>query len=68
LVPERFRKPVLPNEEVQVTLEITRIKGAIVDIDISVEDAQGQRLTSAQARVLAPDDAYRTWWEAQPHT
>jgi acyl dehydratase len=64
-VPERFRKPVLPDEEVQVTLEITRIKGAIIDVDIRVEDAEGNRLTNAQARVLAPDDAYRTWWKAQ---
>ena len=64
-VPERFRKPVLPDEEVLVTLEITRIKGAIIDVDISVEDAAGSRLTNAKARVLAPDDAYRAWWETQ---
>ncbi len=64
-VPERFRKPVLPGEEVVVTFEITRIKGALVDVDLTVEDAQGVRLTNAQARILAPDEAYRQWWEAQ---
>jgi len=64
-VPERFRKPVLPGEEVVVTFEITRIKGAIVDVEITVEDAQGVRLTNAQARVVAPDEAYRAWWEAR---
>ena len=64
-VPERFRKPVLPGEEVVVTFEITRIKGAIVDFEMTVEDAQGVRLTNAQARVVAPDDAYRAWWEAR---
>ena len=64
-VPERFRKPVLPGDEVVVTFEITRIKGAIIDVDMTVTDAQGERLTHAQARVLAPDEAYRAWWETQ---
>jgi len=64
-VPERFRKPVLPDEEVVVTFEITRIKGAIIDIDLAVTDAQGARLTNGQARVLAPDEGYRQWWEGQ---
>ena len=64
-VPERFRKPVLPGDEVVVTFEITRIKGAIIDVDVTVTDAQGERLTNAQARVLAPDEAYRAWWETQ---
>lgn len=67
-VPERFRKPVLPGEEVVVTFEITRIKGAIIDIDLAVTDAQGVRLTNGQARVLAPDEAYRQWWEGQRGT
>jgi acyl dehydratase len=64
-VPERFRKPVLPGDEVVVTFEITRIKGAIIDVDMTVTDGQGERLTSAQARVLAPDESYRAWWETQ---
>ncbi len=38
-VPERFRKPVLPSGKVVVTFEITRIKGAIVDLDLAVTDA-----------------------------
>lgn len=64
-VPERFRKPVLPGDEVVVTFEITRIKGAIIDVDVTVTDAKDERLTNAQARVLAPDEAYRAWWETQ---
>lgn len=64
-IPERFRKPVLPGEEVQVTFEITRIKGPIIELDLSVTDAQGARLTDAKAKVLAPDEGYRAWWEAQ---
>jgi acyl dehydratase len=64
-VPERFRKPVLPDEEVSVTLEIVRIRDPIVEIDIAVTDAEGAPLTSAKAKILAPDAAYRAWWESQ---
>ncbi|WP_295388052.1 MaoC/PaaZ C-terminal domain-containing protein [uncultured Thiodictyon sp.] len=64
-VPERFRKPVLPGEEVIVNFEITRIKNGLVDFDIAVTDAEGGRLTTAKARVVAPDAAYRAWWEDQ---
>ncbi len=64
-VPERFRKPVLPDEEVVVTLAITRIRGPIVEIDIAVTDGQGACLTSAKAKILAPDAEYRAWWESQ---
>ncbi|WP_295443042.1 MaoC/PaaZ C-terminal domain-containing protein [uncultured Thiodictyon sp.] len=64
-VPERFRKPVLPDEEVIVNFEITRIKNGLVDVDMTVTDAQGRRLTTAKARILAPDTAYRQWWEEQ---
>ena len=64
-VPERFRKPVLPGDEVLVTFEITRVKGAIIELDLSITDAQGRRLSNAKAKVLAPDDAYRAWWEGQ---
>lgn len=64
-IPERFRKPVLPDEEVLVTFEITRVKGPIIELDLTVTDAQGTRLSSAKAKVLAPDQGYRQWWEAQ---
>ena len=64
-VPERFRKPVLPGDEVIVTFEITRIKNGLVDFDMTVTDAQGARLTTATARVVAPDAGYRAWWEGQ---
>jgi acyl dehydratase len=64
-VPERFRKPVLPDEEVIVNFEITRIKNGLVDVDLTVTDAQGGRLTTAKARIVAPDAAYRQWWEQQ---
>ena len=64
-VPERFRKPVCPGDEIRVTFEITRIKGMILEFDMTVTDAQGARLSNAKAKVVAPDDAYRAWWESE---
>jgi acyl dehydratase len=64
-VPERFRKPVLPDEEVCVVFEIVRIKGPIVEVEVTVADAEGAQLTSAKAKILAPDEAYRDWWESR---
>lgn len=61
--PQRFRKPICPGDEVLVTLEVTRIKGPILDMDISIKDMQGNRIGGAQSKMIAPDDAYRQWWE-----
>lgn len=63
--PERMRKPVCPEEEILVTLEITKIRGPILEIEIDIHDDQGERIGGAQAKVIAPDDAYRQWWERQ---
>jgi hypothetical protein len=60
--PERLRKPVCPGDEILVTLEITRIRGAIVEVDIALDDADGNRYTTAKAKLIAPDEAYREWW------
>ena len=62
-----MRKPVLPGEEVIVTLTVSCIKGALVDFAITITDAAGARVSGAQARVMAPDEAYRTLWESQDH-
>ena len=63
--PERMRKPVCPGEEILVSLEITKIRGPILEIDVGMRDDQGERIGGAQAKVIAPDDAYRQWWERQ---
>jgi acyl dehydratase len=64
--PERLRRPICPGDELVVTLEITRLlRGGIVDLEVTVDDAEGRRVTRGTARVVAPDDAYRAWWEAQ---
>jgi len=48
-----------------VTYAVTRIKGMILEVDIAIDDPEGRRISSAKAKVLAPDDAYRAWWEKQ---
>jgi len=62
--PERLRQPVCPGDEILVSLEITRIRGGIVEFDITVDDPNGNRVTSAKAKVLPPDEPYRQWWAA----
>lgn len=60
---ERFRKPVCPGDEIDVSLAIERIgRGGIVDMVIEVADAEGAVLTTGTARVVAPDPAYQQWW------
>jgi len=63
--PERFRKPVYPDEPVFVTLEVVRIRGEIIEVEVVVRDGEQVRIGAAKARILAPDDSYRDWWLAQ---
>jgi acyl dehydratase len=64
--PERLRRPVCPNDVLVVTLEVTRNRGGLIEIDVEIDDTDGNRITHAKAKVVAPDDAYRAWWEDQP--
>lgn len=64
-VPERFRSPVCPDDKIQIIFVITRIRGPVIEVDISIDDNDGKRLTTAKAKILAPDDVYRDWWQAQ---
>jgi acyl dehydratase len=64
--PERFRRPIRPGEELVATLTVARIiRGGIVEFDISLEDGEGVRISSAKAKVVPPDEAYRAWWLAR---
>ncbi len=63
--PDRFRKPVCPGETITVTVEVTKIRGELVEMDVSVDDAKGTRIGSAKSRLVAPDETYRRWWEAR---
>ena len=64
-VPERFRKPVCPGDELSVTIEVTRIRGPMVEVDVTLHNEQGTRLTTAKAKLIAADEDYRGWWERQ---
>jgi acyl dehydratase len=61
--PERLRKPICPGDEIAVAIEITRIRGDLIEFDIAISNAEGAPIGSAKSRVLAPDDAFRRWWE-----
>ncbi len=64
-VPERFRSPVCPGDEIKVNFVITRIRGPILEVDIALDNHEGERVTNVKAKVLAPDEAYRSWWLTQ---
>jgi len=63
--PDRFRRPVCPGDTITVTVEVTKIRGELVDMDVLVDDAKGTRIGSAKSRRLTPDETYRRWSQAQ---
>lgn len=62
-IPERIRRPVCPGDEIAVTIEVTKIRGPIVEVDITLDDDQGNRISTAKSKLIAPDETYRRWWE-----
>jgi acyl dehydratase len=63
--PERFRKPLCPGDEVTVAIEITKVRGPMVEVEVTLDDDQGNRISRATSKLIAPDESYRRWWEAQ---
>jgi acyl dehydratase len=61
--PERFRKPVCPGDVLSVTIEVTKIRGPMVEVGVTLDDDQGNRLSSARSKLVAPDETYHRWWE-----
>ena len=61
--PERFRKPVLPGEEISVRLEVTRKRGEMLEFEIAVFDRNKEQIGAAKSRLIAPDEAYQQWWK-----
>jgi acyl dehydratase len=61
--PERIRKPICPGDEILARFEVVRIRGAIVEMDVRVENSAGAAISSAKAMVIPADDGYRRWWE-----
>ena len=62
--PERFRKPVCPGDEIDVIIEITKIRGPMLEVDIALHDAEGTRIGAAKSKLIAADETYHQWWEA----
>jgi acyl dehydratase len=61
-VPERFRKPVFPGDEIDVAIEITKIRGPLLEVDIVLKDRSGQTISTAKSKLLSADENYRAWW------
>lgn len=61
--PERFRRPVCPGDEIHVSIQVTKIRSGLVEVEILIDDAAGSRLATATSKLLAADDTYRRWWE-----
>lgn len=64
-VPERFRKPVFPGDQISVEIEVTKIRGPVVEVGITIKDDSGNLISTAKSKLLAPDDSYREWWSKQ---
>jgi acyl dehydratase len=64
-VPERFRKPIYPGDEIDVEIVVSRIRGPVIELDVTLTDPQGNVITTARSKLVAPDEAYRQWWSSQ---
>ena len=63
--PERMRRPVCPGEAVHVTIEVTKIRGDLVELEVTMNNAEGAAIGGASTRLLAPDPAYQQWWKSR---
>jgi len=64
-VPERFRKPVFPGDEIAVDIVITKICGLMIEVDVTLNDQQGNLIATAKSKLIAPDETYLQWWSEQ---
>ena len=62
-MPERFRKPVFPGDRIAVEIEITRIRGPLIEVSVTLKDADEAVLSTASSKLMAADDTYRDWWQ-----
>jgi len=65
-VPERFRRPIYPGDQIDVEIIVSRIRGPMIELDITLTDQQGNLITTAKSKLAAADEAYRQWWSSQP--
>ncbi len=64
-VPERFKKPVFPGDEIDVEVVVTRIRGPMIEVDITMKDSDEHLIANATSKLIVADDAYREWWSRQ---
>jgi acyl dehydratase len=54
-----------PGDEIDVEVLISKIRGPMVEVDITLKDVRGNLVTTAKSKLIAPDEIYRQWWEEQ---
>ena len=64
-VPERFRKPVFPGDQVTVEIVISKIRGPMIEVDVTLKDDQDNVISTARSKLIGPDDTYHEWWSKQ---
>lgn len=64
-IPERFRKPVFPGDEVSVEIIISKIRGPMIEVDVTLNDHEGNLISTARSKLIGPDETYRQWWTEQ---
>jgi len=62
-VPERFRKPVFPGDEINVEIVISKLRGPMIEVDVSLNDHEGTLISTAKSKLIGPDETYLQWWE-----
>lgn len=64
-VPERFKKPVFPDDEIDVEIVVTRVRGPMIEVDVTMRDCDQNLIATAKSKLIVADDAYREWWSRQ---
>ena len=49
----------------EVDIVITKIRGPMIEVDVRLNDHQGNLLSTAKSKLIAPDEAYHAWWAAR---
>ena len=62
-VPERFRKPVFPGDEIHVEIIISKLRGPMIEVDVALNDHEGNLISTAKSKLIGPDETYQQWWE-----
>ena len=37
----------------------------LIEVDVTMSDDEGNTISTAKSKLIAPDDAYREWWSQQ---